>query len=200
MQANSVEYIMFTINSSFIGQFKIGDNINYNLEVLAALYKAQRDVSETEQYLFNKPITITIASIAEAILCDFHSRIRSLVVEGVPSLAERVVDAIRKKQIDDFKKYVQSARKNDLLHEGNSTLYDELEELTTVRNRIHIQNKKGELHSDEIQVFTDARRIRAERTLERLMKNMMTHHARGEGMHYVQDFVIPWEERFPFNN
>lgn len=59
---------MFTVNSGFIGEFKTGDNINYNLDCLKALYAAQNAASPSEARLLCKPITIILVSIIEALL------------------------------------------------------------------------------------------------------------------------------------
>ena len=58
---------------TFVWNFKHGDNIMYNFKILQTLYKA-RETAENER-LLNKPITIQIVSIVEAILIDFLTRI-----------------------------------------------------------------------------------------------------------------------------
>jgi hypothetical protein len=60
-----VEGQLFT----FIWNFKHGDNILYNLEILQTLYET--GVTAKNKSRLNKPITITIISIIEAILVDF---------------------------------------------------------------------------------------------------------------------------------
>ncbi len=57
---------MFTVKSGFMGDFKLGDNINYSLRVLSILYKYQSESTSGEQTLLCKPITVLIASICEA--------------------------------------------------------------------------------------------------------------------------------------
>ena len=55
--------------SSFIWDFKVGDNILYNFEILQNLYISRQKLQDKD--IFNKPITITTVSIIEAILLDF---------------------------------------------------------------------------------------------------------------------------------
>ena len=70
---------MFTVSSGFMGDFKLGDNINHNLEILALLYRQQASSGYHDSRLLCKPITLTIASICEAILSDFHGTVRDSV-------------------------------------------------------------------------------------------------------------------------
>lgn len=56
------------IDAGFIGDFKLGDNINYNLKILKFLYDKDK---EENSRLLNKPVTIVIISIIEGLLRDF---------------------------------------------------------------------------------------------------------------------------------
>ena len=58
---------------NFVWNFKHGDNIMYNFKILHSLYRAYETVDDKQ--LLNKPITIQIVSIVEAILIDFLTRI-----------------------------------------------------------------------------------------------------------------------------
>jgi hypothetical protein len=64
-----------------------------------------------------------------------------------------------------------SARKHNLLDDDDRGLYDELDQIRQLRNRIHIQNKKNELEPNERSAFTPARKISAEEYLEVITKN-----------------------------
>ena len=57
----------------FIWNFQHGDNIMYNFRVLKALYQAKDRTNPSR--ILNKPITIQIVSIVEAVLIDFLVRI-----------------------------------------------------------------------------------------------------------------------------
>ena len=45
---------MFTVSAGFIGNFKLGDNINHNLNVLAYLYERQADEHDDEACVLRK--------------------------------------------------------------------------------------------------------------------------------------------------
>lgn len=97
---------MFTVSSGFMGDFKLGDNINHNLEILALLYRQQASSGYHDSRLLCKPITLTIASICEAILSDFHMRMDTYTNEGVKNVAESVLSYVRGKKIDEFEKFI----------------------------------------------------------------------------------------------
>lgn len=178
---------MVEINAGFIGIFKIGDNINYNLKILAELYRVN---NESNGYVLNKPIIILIASIIEALLYDFHFKAKRYTLEGIKNITNDVLDYIRSKNIDKLGRYIASARKHQIFNAQDKTLYDDLENLSKLRNRIHIQNEKNDLESDESSVFTNDRRILAEKSLEIVMKSMAANHNRNH--EYVENFRLPW--------
>ncbi len=186
---------MFKVNSGFIGEFKTGDNINYNLKCLKALYAAQSAASPSEAQLFCKPITITLVSIIEALLHDLFFRIKSHTSEGVQNIATQVLDDVRGKTLDQLQTYIASAKKHDLLDASGSDLYQKLDELRQVRNRVHIQNVKKQLDPDEGRVFTMKRQKSTEEILERVLKHVSDNYKRPEHVHgYVDEFELPWEE------
>jgi len=86
---------MFTVSSGFIGEFKTGDNIIYNLSCLRVLYSAQNSASSSESQLFSKPITIKMVSIIEALLHDLFYRITNHTSEGVQNIATKVLEDVR---------------------------------------------------------------------------------------------------------
>ena len=146
--------------------------------------------------LLCKPITILLISIIEASLHDFHVRCRSFTWEGIANLAEGALSYIRTKKLDKLSLYIQSARRHDLL-EDKDGIYDDLERLSRVRNRIHIQNEKKDLEPDEYNVFTQQRKILAEKTLERVLKTLADKYPRSkDATGWVKDFELPWNEHF----
>ena len=186
---------MFNVNSGFVGEFKTGDNINYNLNCLKALYAAQNSVSPPEARLFCKPITIILVSIIEALLHDLFFRIKKHTSEGVPNIATQVLDDVRSKTLDQLKTYIAAAKKHDLLGVFGPDLYEKLDELRQVRNRVHIQNVKKQLDPEEDQVFTSGRQESTEELLERVLKHISGKYKRPEHIQgVVDDFELPWEE------
>ncbi|PIQ09528.1 MAG: hypothetical protein COW71_06200 [Ignavibacteriales bacterium CG18_big_fil_WC_8_21_14_2_50_31_20] len=189
---------MFAIKSDFICIFKIGDNIIHNLKILKFLYTTESNCTAEEKLLLYKPIIVTIASICEAILYDFYVRINDNTKEGISNLTKIIIDRIRSKKIDEFEKYIVSARKNELFGFKDLLFYTELDDLRKLRNRIHIQNRKKDFEPDEIVAFNYERKITAERILEQMMKTMAGKYSRPYSVTgYVENFILPWDEHLP---
>lgn len=183
------------INSSFIGDFKVGDNICYNLRTLKAQYRAQAAAHDKSEFV--KPIVLLIAAVLEAVLHDFHARIRHHTAEGVANLVWETVHYVQMlKKIDEFEKYIESAKKHDLFDQGPA-FYSDLHELRKIRNRIHIQNLKKHQPRDEALVFTSRCQQMAEKLLERTMRVMAGKYSRGPKYAHVSDFELPWDAHFP---
>jgi len=185
---------MFTINANFIGRFKTGDNIVYNLKILSLLYRKFHESTDDQKKLLCKPIVILIASITEAVLHDFHSRMSGHTSEGIQNIAITALEYIRGKKIDRFEMYINSARKHDLF-DADFDYYENLDFLRKLRNRIHIQDTKRILEENERDVFTKDRKKMAEEVIEKIVKIMSVKYPRpSEFADFVDDFVFPWEE------
>jgi len=192
----------FKIKVTFYNSFKIGDNVNYNLDILNYLYELLEQSSSKKDLLY-KPIIVSNVSIIEAILADFFKRINTNYVEGVPNLGE-VFDSLRGKKISDFRKYLIQAEKEDLFDQGSvSNLHEILLYLQAVRNRVHIQDFyrhkeiQGKLSKNDKNVFIEKYKRSSERCLEFLIKKMNEKYPRPEHTHHVDDHALPWEEHFP---
>lgn len=189
---------MFTVSAGFIGNFKLGDNINHSLKILAYFYQRQADPLDTDAWLLRKPIIIILGSICEAILHGLHMRMKLYTNEGVRAIANSVLSYVRGKKMDKFEQYIASAKKHSLLGPPTETIYDNLEQLRKLRNRIHIQNEKNDFESNDSQAFSRVRQISGERTVEQLIKAISTNHPRPAGVcGHVADFQLPWSEHFP---
>jgi hypothetical protein len=186
---------MFTVKSHFMGSFKIGDNICYNLDILKLLYKHFDTVEIEQKKLLCKPITIMLVSIIEAVLYDFFCvRAKTHTIEGIPSIDDDRLQDIREKKLDELNLYIDQAKKHDVLKSQGKQIYDELHELRKIRNRIHIQNPKGIEPFDEHKLFIIPNKIRAEKTLEGLLKLMAQKYPRKNNLQGNMDFELPWEE------
>lgn len=189
---------MFTVSAGFIGNFKLGDNIHHNLEILAYLYQCQASASPRKCHLLRKPITVLLGSVCEAVLHDLHLRMRTYTIEGVLGIPGSVLSYVRGKKLDKFELYISSAKKHSILGQKTDDIYDGLEELRKLRNRIHIQNEKGHFEPDESGAFSEARQISAEQTLEKILKLISEKHPRPAAVQgHVADFQLPWNEHFP---
>ena len=180
-------------SSGFIGDFKLGDNIVHNLAILRELYATQSSGPATTANLLRKPIIVWIGTIAEAILYDLYVvKISKFTSEGVPNIPSDVLEEIRDKTIDEFAKYIDNARSKKLVGE-EPQIYNNLDELRRLRNRVHIQNTKGHFERDDGNTFTDARQRAAERTLEELISVMVARYLRSNSKHCVEELQLPWE-------
>lgn len=189
---------MFEVCSRFIGDFKLGDNVVYNFKLLRLLYETRNSIQHgLNRRLLCKPIILTIASIAEAVLYDLHGRARHHTKEGISHIADDVLAYIRGRKLDEFQKLITSAKKHDLLKNPSGELYQELDILRVVRNRFHIQNSQRKLEENEHDVFTDVRMEQAERTLERILRTMEEYYLRDEGYGFVANFHVPWQQHYP---
>jgi len=191
------ERLVFVIHSHFMGSFKLGDNINHNLRILTLLFEFQSQLHIKDKEVLCKPIIVFIASICEAVLADLHMRIRLYTLEGVKNVAQNIIGHIRSKKIDEFDKYIASAKKQDLFDAADTSFYEDLDTLRKLRNRIHIQNDKRHFELDEYKAFTGPRQELAEKVLEKVMKTMLAKYSRDPERHAcVADFQLPWDEHF----
>jgi len=187
-----------TIRSNFIGDFKLGDNIAYNLDVLATLYEQRNLVPAGKKKHFNKPIILLSASVIEAAMYDFLYRIKHFTREGVASLSARVIDHFREKKLEKFELYIIHFKKQALFDDAAYDIYGKLDELRKLRNRIHIQNEKRELERDDPAAFTNARLKLTEQCLEFTLRSLCDDHSRGDPhvAGHVADFTLPIDEHF----
>jgi hypothetical protein len=188
--------IMVAIESKFVGDFKVGDNIVHNLEVLELLYTQYAGASDRNKRLLCKPITVLLVSILDAVLYDLHYRIRTFTREGVRNVIESSAKYIRGlKKMDQFEKCIKSAEEHGLLEDKGGALYKQLDELRRLRNRIHIQNKNKDFEADEYDAFNENRKVLAEKALENTLRIMAVKYERN--LDYVKEFKLPWETYFP---
>src|SRR5690606_22201582 len=129
------------------------------LKVLAYLYQRQNDPSDTDAWLLRKPAIILIGSICEAVLHDLYMRMNLYTAEGVKGIGTTVLLYVRGKRIDKFEKYIASAKKHSLLGAPTESIYDELEQLRKLRNRVHIQNEKNHFEPNDSQAFSAGRQV-----------------------------------------
>jgi hypothetical protein len=83
--------MVVTIKSNFIGNFKVGDNICFNLKILKTLYDCRLAGNAEQRSHLRKPIIVLNVSIIEAVLYDFHDRVKTFTREGVANLSATVI-------------------------------------------------------------------------------------------------------------
>jgi len=201
LSANEV-MIVREIIGAFNWDFKKGDNIEYNLEILSTLYKARRFAKKSKHY-FNKPILIIIASIIECILDDFVIRIRKRVFDPLPNLTESQIrnfkftgtgQTTRIKKMEKFDHYIKISERHDIFDQG-VRFYQALNLLKDIRNRVHIQNRNNILDKNEFSVFTDTNLFKAQKVFEIVITKMFSKFPRkdpAEIVHNIEDFPFPW--------
>jgi len=187
---------MFSTKPTFIWSFKTGDNIVYNLNILAVLYEQYRALStnQSKQHLLIKPILVINVGIAEALLYDFLHRVKGGVREGVLSLSREVISAIRGKQFDKFEHYIAQAKKHDLFEARSTNFYGTMDLLRIKRNRVHIQNSNGYSPINEKDAFLEKDKVMSEKVLEKILSTLNNKYPRG--FCSVSEFNLPWDRHF----
>ena len=203
---------MFNINSSFIGDFKTGDNIVYSLEIISKLYVLKSKDEASHSCIYNKPIVVILGSVVEAIIYDLYFKAKKFTIEGVKGLTKDDIKDITDNKHDQFSEMIRIARKIKLFkHDKNEPdIYISLFFLRDLRNRIHIQNSiisksskfpKGDsryinpiaLKEDESEVFTEDILKKMEILVERIFK-YFEKFVRFDGQSFVDPFSFPWIE------
>lgn len=182
--------------SSFIGDFKLGDNVAHSLNVVRTLWILREEANLARKRHLQKPMIILNVAIIEALLYDFHKRAKWFTREGVSGMSANVINYIRAKQIDKLETLIVSCRKHDLFDEPGSTFYDDLDLLRRMRNRVHLQNEKNDLEPNDADAFSAERLALSERAVEFVMMTLETKHPR-PGNTYTQPFHLPWPTYFP---
>lgn len=179
-----------TYSSGFVGDFKTGDNIAYNCEVLCAL------ASQNQNRLFNKMIYIQCAAIVEACLDQIIFRAKAHTIEGVPTITVTDQNAIRQKKYDKFSQYIDVMKKYKLLDELGDHIYQQLHRMRMIRNKVHIQEyldpEKFPKSRDEVQIFTDEETSSALRLTHQVTDHLGTKLSRPKHVAgYVSNFALP---------
>ena len=158
----------------FIWDFKVGDNIKYNLNVLYNLIDDYNNSGKD----YKKPISIIAVSVIEAIMIDFLYRLYKGTYhfpDNLRHLESEIKEKLNNETIRselvilDGQKYYVSALKNFnftpmvrvykklTLLGNNKEIYENLLSLAHLRNRIHITNYFNNFEKDEHDTFSESR-------------------------------------------
>lgn len=181
--------------NSFIWEFKIGDNIFYNLDVLYNLIENHNNDPECN---YAKPVSILCVSIIEAILVDFLERLDMATRHFPDRLAAQRVEI--KNKLDGEKRNFQSVyhgktyQYRKLRNFGyqdiisfceefsllgpQTDVYDILKNMGRFRNRVHINNYFGNFERDESRTFSESRAQRTINYVEKIFRYMERHYSR----------------------
>lgn len=191
----------FIVKPTFVGHFKNGDNIAYNLKILGLLYEQyNQEVSWQRKSLLRKPIIIFNVSVTEALLDDLFFRVRYFFNEGSLGLSDNAYKNIKEemfklkpKDFNKFEKYIKLVRENNIFTQDDS-FYENLDKLRKLRNRIHIQNHNKFAEPNDIAAFSGKRLVISEKVCEIIITKLEKEHGRQHD--YVEDFIIPWDRHF----
>lgn len=182
--------------SSFIGDFKLADNIAHSLTVVRTLSTLREEANPARKRYLQKPMIILNVAIIEALLYDLHKRVKWFTREGVLGMPANIITYIRGKQIDKLETLIASCRKHDLFDEPGLTFYDDLDRLRRIRNRLHLQNEKNDLEPEDANAFSAERLALSERAVEYVMMTLQAKYPRPANI-YTQPFHLPWPTYFP---
>jgi len=185
--------------SNFVWDFKVGDNVVYNLKILFLLYE-HKSTDTKNSVLYNKPIIILIVAVIEVVFLDFIHRLDGGTTHFPSALEPKrseIKGEIQKEkkhrfvkkygvQMERIKNYpfqelVDFFKKYELLDQSDSQLYSELSRMGYMRNRVHIFNYHGTYERDEEQVFSEARVDMAEKVLVYVFETMGSKYPRPFG-------------------
>ncbi|WP_159009335.1 hypothetical protein [Bradyrhizobium sp. S69] len=174
------------IQSNFIGDFKVGDNLVYNSSLLCKLAEAGS--------VYNKLIVVQIGSIIEAALSQIFYRARSFTREGVPNILEADRAEIEKKTVEKFAVIIDVSKKYKLLDDLGADVYDELHKLRKYRNKVHIQAEFdiASVPRDEEKAYSDIVRSWAFGLNVKILEFLGKKYPRPEGLgSFVQNLTVP---------
>jgi hypothetical protein len=177
-----------TIKCNFIGDFKIGDNILANGKALCRLSATNEDK------IFNKLMVVQAGSIVEAALDQIIYRAQNYTTEGVPNIPADVLKKIRDTEIERFNNVIQAMKTHKLLDGLATTIYDDLQRLRELRNRVHIQfdDKPKDLGRNDHDAFTDKNVAWALALCINVLKHLVGKFPRPEALGvFAHDVSIP---------
>lgn len=122
------------IESNFVGNFRVGDNLVYNSQVLCDLVCANEDGR------FDKPIIVQAAALVEGCMSEIIFRAQNYNREGVETVSEEERREIESKKLDKFSPMIDVFKKYGFLDELGEDIYPQLHRLRMYRNKVHIQD------------------------------------------------------------
>ena len=128
---------------------------------------------------------------------DLALRILQHTREGVPSIPPSKLAKVRKK-VEKSQDHLGFRRVISIFAETNifeeePEFYSRLVELSQLRNRVHISNRKHMEPADEGDLFLEEAKVDAEKLCEELVRKCASSFARGPHIKYVKPLRFPWE-------
>jgi len=110
----AMEAVSEEIPCNFVGEFKVGDNLVFNADLLSSLVEADQDGR------FSKLIVIQAGAIVETALGQIIYRAQNHTREGVPEMSEQDRSAIEGKKADNFNNIIEVMKKHKRSHYAGS--------------------------------------------------------------------------------
>ena len=132
--------------------FKNRDNVDYNFKIIEVMIANIKEASEPQYYY--KPIFLIISGIIECVLYDFLEKIQKHKYEKVPNLNKEDIESLKSIDLPNkLANFSDICRKYSLLGK-KPKIYNQIQNMAKIRNRIHIQNQKGSHPLDEFNLWT----------------------------------------------
>jgi hypothetical protein len=145
--------------------------------------------------ILNKPIIIIIVAIIECILYDFVRKVSEHSQEVIPGIDNIIINQTKNKTLDKLDHLITYVKKHKLMGDiKNNTIYQDLDNLRKLRNRLHIQNQHQELDRNEYKIWNQKNFQMATNTLERVISKLCNVHPRpNRALLSMDDFPRPWQ-------
>jgi len=166
-------------------------NVNFNFLIVDSLCRIPQKAN------LNKPAILIIAAIVECLFYEFIRYVNEHEGKKMPGLDEEAVTVIRDINTDKFRDLVRHMKTINFYKEVvGSQLYDELELLRNMRNRIHIQNDYEVLDDEEELIWTETNLCLAGNVLKKTCKILcQVYLVKGGKMLSFKEFPEPWSGR-----
>ena len=151
-------------------------------------------LSEGQKEYLVKPKIIIIASVIEAVLDDFLVRVDQAVYDKV-QLDQEIIDILKKTDTPRKFPKINSRYQNYGILGDDPVIYENIQILIEMRNRIHIANKYSMKPADEVNLFRGSTLNFAEMTIEIVLEFMSANYLRVRHMHGCEKFILPWRSK-----
>jgi hypothetical protein len=175
--------------------FKRMDNVNYNFKIVDKLIESS--LNSDEKKLFYKPIYLILSSIIECTLYDFLKKINQHRYEHIPNLGEEEVKAIQNMEVPNKLNCFNKICKKYLFLGADEAIYEKIQHVAEIRNRIHIQNGKGNKPYDESFLWKTPLIKECGQLLKDIFVLMCEKYPRPDRFHdnpIMDSFPQPWEK------
>lgn len=176
----------------FFWDFKRMDNVNYNFEIINLL-SICASMQPEPKYLY-KPIYILISAIIECTLYDHLCRIYERRKEHFPNLDEEDIAGIRQGNFPSrLSKIIKKIRRHAVFGSDTDAICLEIDKISIIRNRVHIQNESMTIPLDEKYIWTSENLKACGSLLKKIYIKLCIDYPRPDrAIPELTDFPEPW--------